>query len=75
MKARQDLRSALRVNLRPMDYESKAHFCSTELFMLVGPAGLEPATRGFTVPDHFRTERTYLTTHNRLIAQDALACY
>jgi len=43
---------------------------------MVGPAGLEPATKGFTVPDHFWTERTISPpTIGRLFrVRDALAC-
>jgi len=43
---------------------------------MVGPVGLEPTTKGFTVTLIFLPGADYLTTLNRVVrVRDALACY
>jgi len=44
---------------------------------MVGPAGLEPATKGFTCTEHFCTERTISSPSIEVTggAREALACY
>ena len=44
---------------------------------VVGPVGLEPTTKGFTLPGYFYPERTISSPAIELItrARDALACY
>ena len=44
---------------------------------MVGPAGLEPATKGFTLTERFCSERTISSPSIEVIGEvrDALACY